>query len=103
MKGAAERLAAELEKVTFNAPAMPVVVNVTAAPVTDPEEIRKLLVEQVYSPVLWQDSVEWLIGAGVDTFVEIGSGSVLAGLIRKIDRKVKVVNINSLESVQAGW
>ncbi|MEK4516391.1 ACP S-malonyltransferase [Paenibacillus sp. FSL H8-0122] len=103
MKGAAERLAAELQKVTFNAPAMPVVANVTAAPVTDPEEIRKLLVEQVYSPVLWQDSVEWLIGAGVDTFVEIGSGSVLAGLIRKIDRKVKVVNINSLESVQAGW
>ena len=103
MKGAAERLAAELQKVTFNAPAMPVVVNVTAAPVTDPEEIRKLLVEQVYSPVLWQDSVEWLIGAGVDTFVEIGSGSVLAGLIRKIDRNVKVVNINSLESVQAGW
>ncbi|MEK3793813.1 ACP S-malonyltransferase [Paenibacillus sp. FSL R7-0204] len=103
MKGAAERLAAELEKVTFNAPAMPVVVNVTAAPVTDPEEIRKLLVEQVYSPVLWQDSVEWLIGAGVDTFVEIGSGTVLAGLIRKIDRNVKVVNINSLESVQAGW
>ncbi|ETT52049.1 MULTISPECIES: ACP S-malonyltransferase [unclassified Paenibacillus] len=103
MKGAAERLAAELDKVTFNAPAMPVVVNVTAAPVTDPEEIRKLLVEQVYSPVLWQDSVEWLIGAGVDTFVEIGSGSVLSGLIRKIDRNVKVVNINSLESVQAGW
>lgn len=103
MKGAADRLAAELSKVTFNAPAMPVVVNVTAAPVTDPEEIRKLLVEQVYSPVLWQDSVEWLIGAGVDTFVEIGSGSVLAGLIRKIDRNVKVVNINSLESVQAGW
>lgn len=103
MKGAAERLAAELDKVTFKAPAMPVVVNVAAAPVTDPEEIRKLLVEQVYSPVLWQDSVEWLIGAGVDTFVEIGSGSVLAGLIRKIDRNVKVVNINSLESVQAGW
>lgn len=103
MKGAADRLAVELSKVTFNAPAMPVVVNVTAAPVTDPEEIRKLLVEQVYSPVLWQDSVEWLIGAGVDTFVEIGSGSVLAGLIRKIDRNVKVVNINSLESVQAGW
>ncbi|QUL57716.1 ACP S-malonyltransferase [Paenibacillus tritici] len=103
MKGAAERLAAELQKVTFNAPAMPVVVNVTAAPVTDPEEIRNLLVAQVFSPVLWQDSVEWLIAAGVDTFVEIGSGSVLAGLIRKIDKNVKVVNINSLESAGAGW
>ncbi len=101
MKEAAERLAAELQRVTFNAPAVPVVVNVTASPVSDPEEIRDLLVRQVYSPVLWQDSVEWLIANGVDTFVEIGSGSVLAGLIRKIDKTVKVIGINSLESVQA--
>ncbi|KHL92521.1 malonyl CoA-ACP transacylase [Paenibacillus sp. IHB B 3415] len=103
MKEAAEQLAAELQKVTFNTPVMPVIVNVTAAPVTDPEEIRNLLVAQVFSPVLWQDSVEWLIADGVDTFVEIGSGSVLAGLIRKIDKNVKLVNINSLESAQTGW
>ncbi|MEK3671695.1 ACP S-malonyltransferase [Paenibacillus sp. FSL R10-2771] len=103
MKEAAEQLAAELQKVTFNAPLIPVIVNVTAAPVTDPEEIRNLLVAQVFSPVLWQDSVEWLIADGVDTFVEIGSGSVLAGLIRKIDKNVKLVNINSLESAQTGW
>ncbi|MEK3736035.1 MULTISPECIES: ACP S-malonyltransferase [Paenibacillus] len=101
MKAAADRLADELKSVTFNAPAVPVIVNVTAAPVTDPEEIRELLVRQVYSPVLWQDSIEWLIADGVDTFVEIGSGSVLAGLIRKIDKTVKVININTLESVQA--
>lgn len=103
MKEAAEQLAAELQKVTFNAPVMPVIVNVTATPVTDPEEIRNLLVAQVFSPVLWQDSVEWLIADGVDTFVEIGSGSVLAGLIRKIDKNVKLVNINSLGSAQTGW
>lgn len=101
MKGAAERLAAELDKVTFSAPEVPVIANVTASPVTSPEEIRELLVRQVYSPVLWQDSVEWLIAAGVDTFVEIGSGSVLAGLIRKIDKSVKVLSINSLESIQS--
>ncbi|WP_313641543.1 ACP S-malonyltransferase [Paenibacillus sp.] len=100
MKAAADRLAEELKKVTFNAPNVPVIVNVTASPVTDPEEIRELLVRQVYSPVLWQDSIEWLIADGVDTFVEIGSGSVLAGLIRKIDKTVKVININTLESVQ---
>lgn len=100
MKEAAERLAAELKSITFNAPSVPVIVNVTASPVTDPEEIRELLVRQVFSPVLWQDSVEWLIKAGVDTFVEIGSGSVLAGLIRKIDKNVKVININSLESLE---
>ncbi|CAH1059274.1 ACP S-malonyltransferase [Paenibacillus pseudetheri] len=100
MRVAADRLAEELKKVTFNTPNVPVIVNVTASPVTDPEEIRELLVRQVYSPVLWQDSIEWLIADGVDTFVEIGSGSVLAGLIRKIDKTVKVININTLESVQ---
>ncbi|MEK4295210.1 ACP S-malonyltransferase [Paenibacillus sp. FSL R5-0914] len=100
MRAAADRLAEELKKVTFNTPNVPVIVNVTASPVTDPEEIRELLVRQVYSPVLWQDSIEWLIADGVDTFVEIGSGSVLAGLIRKIDKAVKVININTLESVQ---
>lgn len=101
MKEAAGRLADELAKITFNAPSVPVVVNVTALPVTDPQEIRELLVRQVYSPVLWQDSVERLIADGVDTFVEIGSGSVLAGLIRKIDKNVKVININSLASIEA--
>lgn len=100
MKAAADRLADELKKVTFNTPNVPVIVNVTASPVTDPEEIRELLVRQVYSPVLWQDSIEWLIADGVDTFVEIGSGSVLAGLIRKVDKTVKVININTLASVQ---
>lgn len=101
MKEAAVRLEAELQKVIFRTPSVPVVVNVTAEPVTNPEEIRSLLVKQVYSPVLWQDSVERLIAAGVDTFVEIGSGSVLAGLIRKIDKNVKVINVNSLASLQA--
>jgi len=103
MKEAADRLADELKKVTFHAPSVPVVVNVTAAPVTNPEEIRELLVRQVYSPVLWQDSIEWLIADGVDTFVEIGSGSVLTGLIRKIDKSVKLININNLESTQTAW
>lgn len=101
MKEAAERLEAELLKTEFKAPTVPVVVNVTALPVTDPEELRQLLVRQVYSPVLWQDSVERLIAEGVDTFVEIGSGSVLAGLIRKIDKNVKVIGINSLTSIEA--
>ncbi|MNH97765.1 Malonyl CoA-acyl carrier protein transacylase [compost metagenome] len=101
MKEAAERLAVELEKVTINTPSVPVIVNVNATAVTEPDEIRELLMQQVFSPVLWQDSVEWLIAAGVDTFVEIGPGSVLAGLIRKIDKTVRIVNINSLESAKA--
>lgn len=100
MKEAAERLGSELQGTVFRAPQVPVIANVTAEPVTDEEEIRGLLVRQVYSPVLWQDSVERLIALGVDTFVEIGSGTVLAGLIRKIDKNVKVISVNSLESAR---
>ena len=100
MKEAAERLAGKLKDVQLSAPAVPVVANVTALPVSETEQIRGLLVEQVYSPVLWHDSVEWMIGQGVDTFVEIGPGSVLTGLIKKIDKSVKLININSLSSIK---
>lgn len=99
MKPAAEQLAGVLAGVSLSPARVPVVANVTAQPVTEPESIRKLLVEQVYSPVLWEDSVAWLIGQGVDTFVEIGSGSVLAGLIKKIDKSVKIVSVNSKEAI----
>lgn len=99
MKPAAEQLAEVLAGVSVSPAQVPVVANVTAQPVTEPERIRELLVEQVYSPVLWEDSIGWLIGQGVDTFVEIGSGSVLAGLIKKIDRNVKVVSVNSKEAI----
>lgn len=101
MKPAAEKLGAVLEQVAMSPAAVPVIANVTAQPVSDPDEIRKLLVEQVYSPVLWEDTVSFLIGQGVDTFVEIGSGSVLAGLIKKVDKTVKVLSVNSLEAVEA--
>lgn len=99
MKPAAEKLGGVLMKLEMKPAAMPVVANATAQPATDPEQIRNLLVEQVYSPVLWEDTVAWLIAQGVDTFIEIGSGSVLAGLIKKVDRTVKVVSVNSKEAV----
>lgn len=101
MKEAANRLAGKLEQAAFNTPSVPVVANVTARPVEDAADIRGLLVEQVYSSVLWHDSVEWMIAQGVDTFVEIGPGSVLSGLIKKIDKSVKVINVNSLDSVSS--
>ncbi|WP_054956446.1 ACP S-malonyltransferase [Paenibacillus dakarensis] len=100
MREAAELLSGKLKGVNLSAPAVPVVANVTAQPVSSPEDIRKLLVEQVYSPVLWHDSVEWMISQGVDTFIEIGPGNVLTGLIKKIDRSVKLININSLASIK---
>jgi [acyl-carrier-protein] S-malonyltransferase len=100
MKPAAEKLAGVLAGVEMNAAQVPVVANVNAQPVSEPGRIRELLVEQVYSPVLWEDTVAWLIAQGVDTFVEIGSGSVLAGLIKKVDKTVKVVSINSKEAIE---
>ncbi|MEB3101203.1 ACP S-malonyltransferase [Ferviditalea candida] len=100
MKPAAEKLSAVLESIGMRPAAIPVVANVTARPVTEADQIRKLLVEQVYSPVLWEDSVVWMIDQGVDTFVEIGSGSVLSGLIKKIDRSAAVHTLNSFNAVQ---
>ncbi len=101
MKEAAEKLGAKLAEVTFNEAAVPVVANVSARPVKGGDAVRESLIAQVYSPVLWEDSVQWLIGEGVDTFVEIGPGSVLAGLIKKIDKTVRVFSVNSLESADA--
>jgi [acyl-carrier-protein] S-malonyltransferase len=98
MKEAATKLSGKLEAVTFSKAQVPVVANVTAKPVREGSEVRQLLVDQVYSPVLWEDSVTWLLEQGVDTFVEFGPGSVLTGLVKKIDKSVKLYNISSLES-----
>lgn len=101
MKPAAERLGEVLKTVTFQDASVPVVANVSARPEEAGELLRELLVEQVFSPVLWEDSVRYMIEQGVDTFIELGSGSVLAGLIKKIDRSVKIVSINSLAAIEA--
>ena len=101
MEKAAIALREELEKLTMQDASIPVIANVTAEPVSAAAQITSLLEQQVCAPVLWEDSVKKLIELGVDTFVEIGSGSVLTGLIKKIDRNVTTVTINSLESLQA--
>lgn len=101
MKPAAQKLEGQLSTINIQDAKVPVIANVTARPVTDGTQISSLLVEQVYSPVLWQDSVNWLIEQGVDTFVEIGPGNVLAGLIKKIDKTVAIYNVQDLESLEA--
>lgn len=101
MKPAAEQLETALADVAFTDASVPVIANVTAREVTDASSIRELLVEQVYSPVLWEDSMRYLIEQGVDTFVEIGSGTVLAGLIKKIDRGVRVISVNNISALEA--
>ncbi|MCG0314159.1 MAG: ACP S-malonyltransferase [Calditerricola sp.] len=99
MRPAAERLAEVLADVPLADARVPVVANVTAGPVTQAEEIRRLLVEQVAAPVLWEDSVRAMLDAGVDTFVEIGPGSVLTGLIKKIDRRARCFNVHDPASL----
>ncbi|WP_195573071.1 ACP S-malonyltransferase [Paenibacillus sp. 1001270B_150601_E10] len=101
MKPAAVRLDAALSEVNWQDAKIPVVSNVSAHAEQDAERIRTLLVEQVFSPVLWEDSVSYMIEQGTDTFIEIGSGNVLSGLIKKIDRSVQIVTLNSLEAIQA--
>ena len=101
MKSAADQLSERLQPVSFRDATVPVVANVTAKTVTQGSDIQALLVEQVYSPVLWEDSVRFLIHEGVDTFIEIGPGNVLTGLIKKIDKNVRLINISSLESIEA--
>ncbi len=100
MKPAAEQLADVLETLNLQSTSIPVIANVTARPVQDAEEIKRLLVEQVYSPVLWEDSVMWMLDQGVETFVEIGSGTVLAGLIKKCNRAAKVISVQSVEAAE---
>lgn len=84
MQPAADAMAEALAKVTVNKPVVPVVANMLAAPVTDPDQIRKLLVEQVTGTVRWRESVAYMAAHGVTHFLEIGSGKVLTGLVKRI-------------------
>ena len=80
----------------------PIVQNVNAKGETDAEVIKRNMVKQLYSPVQFIQSTEWLINQGVDHFIEIGPGKVLSGLIKKINRDVKITSIQTLEDVK-GW
>ncbi len=85
MQPAADAMAAALAKVQVKAPVVPVVANVLASPISDPEEIKKRLVEQVCGTVRWRECVQAMAAAGVTTMIEIGSGKVLAGLAKRIE------------------
>lgn len=99
LKEAGEELKKEMEQTEFLQLQIPYVTNVTADYVNDISETKELLAKQVSSSVRWQESMERLIADGVDTFVEIGPGKTLNGFLRKINRGVKVYNINSWDDV----
>ncbi|MGM0767238.1 MAG: ACP S-malonyltransferase [Pseudomonadota bacterium] len=99
MKGAAEELAAALEDVRFNDAVIPVIQNVNASAETDSGTLKANLVKQLHSPVLWTDSVRTLVGEDVQCAVECGSGKVLAGLIKRIDRNLAVYGIEDPDAL----
>lgn len=100
MAPAAEAMANALQDVTLNAPSVPLVANVRAEAVSDPDLIRELLVEQVTGSVRWRESVAWMAGQGVTEIWEIGAGKALSGMIRRIDRSVATKSIGSPADVQ---
>lgn len=100
MKPAQERLAADLMNLKFSQPKFPVVCNVHATPIEDAESAREALIRQVTGSVKWSDSMQWLVGRGVQTFVEVGPGKILCGLMRQIDRSKKCVNAEDEASLQ---
>ena len=101
MQPAADAMAAAFESVTFNAPAVPLVANVLAGPTSDPDEIRRRLVEQVTGTVRWRESIEWMASAGVDTAYEIGAGKVLTGMVKRIAKDMTGIAVNSPDDIAA--
>ncbi len=93
MKPSDQTLAKALEAVQFHSPRLPVWSNVDAQPHTEPAEIKALLVRQVLQPVLWEKTMRNLLGQGIERFYEIGPGRVLAGLLKRVDRKMECRNI----------
>ena len=102
MQPAAEEMAAALADAAIAVPVIPSVDNVTAHPESDPEAIRRLLVEQVTGRVRWRESMEWMSGEGrVTRFVELGSGKVLTGMAKRIAPDAEAVAVNSPEDLEA--
>jgi len=101
MRPAALRLAEALERVTVRAPEFPVIANVDAEPNADASRVKELLVRQVDAPVQWVRSIERARSLGVDVAIEIGPGKVLAGLVKRIDKGLKVVNVSDVASVES--
>ncbi|KSV18067.1 malonyl CoA-ACP transacylase [Dehalococcoides mccartyi] len=100
MSPASAGLKTVLDSTGFDTARIPLVANTSASPLTNPQDIKSELVSQLTGGVQWQKSIENMIAAGVNTFVEIGPGKVLAGLIKRINRSVNIYNINDAASIQ---
>ena len=101
MQPAADAMAQALAKVQMKAPCVPVVANVLASPLSDPEAIRARLVEQVTGTVRWAESIAYMAREGVDSFYELGSGKVLSGLVKRIADTATGTAINTPADIEA--
>lgn len=101
MASAQPKLQAELERVTLRPPAVPVIANVTARPHDGPETLRARLVEQVTSPVRWEESIRYLIEQGFTRFLELGPGTALTGFMKRIAKTAQVYNVADMASLAA--
>ncbi len=99
LKEAGEKLYQVLEKARINEPVIPYVSNVNASYITESKDIASLLSKQVYSPVLWQQSIETMIDNNVTTMIEIGPGKTLSAMVRKINKEIKCINIDKVEDL----
>ncbi len=101
MQPAAEAMRAALEDIEITAPCVPVVTNITAQAQSDPDRILELLVEQVTGMVRWRESVIWMKEQGVSEMIELGSGKVLSGLIRRIDREITCAHAGTPDEIES--
>ena len=101
MQPTIEGLSQAIAQINFRTPEVPIVVNSTAQPVTTAEGVKEELLRQLCNCVQWQPSVEYMVEEGVSTFIEIGPGQVLSGLIKRISDKVQVLNMSDPESIKA--
>ena len=99
LKPAADRLAVDLENVTFSAPTTPIIHNVNAKTEVDPSVIKQLMIEQIYHPVLWVDCVNHIVSGGAKSAIECGPGKVLTGLIKRINRELVSATIDKPEAL----
>jgi [acyl-carrier-protein] S-malonyltransferase len=100
MQPAVEGITEYISTLSFQEPTIPVIGNTTATPMTTAESVKAELINQLSNPVQWQRTVEYIFNKGVPTFIEIGPGKVLTGLIRRINKEAKTINIGDLEAVR---
>jgi [acyl-carrier-protein] S-malonyltransferase len=100
MNNAAIKMKEKIDIVNFTKPAFEIISNVTALPVNSPEDIKKFLVQQIYSKVKWRESVVFMGEKKINDFIEIGPGKVLTGLVKRILPNSKTFNINSIDDIK---